>query len=73
MTTEENDKHHKIALSKNPNPKDARVSYIKTQVVTVPNEVLGPKKNDWAFNKDDLPLIRHMKKQYKKQVYKKNK
>ena len=74
LTTEINEPYPKIKLNKNPNSSDSRDAYIKKNVFTTKRDYV--KFNDnldaWAFDKSDMPVVRHLKKTYKK-AYKRHK
>lgn len=74
LTTSPDDKHPVIPLSKNPNPKDDRKSYIGTKPHTLRESELDkiPKRN-WEFASKDKPVIRHLIKNYKKRSNRKPK
>ena len=72
MTThpKENIKHYE--LSKNPNPHDERKSYLQlTKPHTANKRYYSEPLIDWNFAKEDMPVVRHKIKQYKKSMNRK--
>ena len=66
LTTHPKEEFKHSSLNVNPNPKDTRKSYIQHKVFQTKKKYYGNPLNDWAFDDSDMPLIRHMKKQYKR-------
>jgi len=65
-------KEHKSSqLTKNPNPSDTYPSHLQHKVKTTQKKYLPNIEPNWSFAKEDLPLVRHLKKQYKKRQNKK--
>ena len=61
----ENMKYSKLTRSPNPNNKGDQ--YIQHKVFRIKKKHYGKKRlNGWSFDVLDLPLIRHLKKKYKK-------
>ena len=62
-------------LSKNPNLKDKSDSYIEHRVHTAKQKYYGEPLPDYKFCKDDMSIVRSLKKRYKIAAYsrKKNK
>ncbi len=60
-------------LHKNPNPKDDRKSYLQLKVLNTKKSYFKPPEKDWSFAKEDMPVVRHRIKEYKKSVNRKPK
>ncbi|MCI8368250.1 MAG: hypothetical protein HFJ81_01260 [Clostridia bacterium] len=62
------------ALTQNPNPNDKRQSYLKLDVRNTNKKHLNetPEKG-WGFAKEDMPVVRHTVKAYKKRTNRKPK
>lgn len=58
-------------LTKNPNAKDVRDSYVQHRVKNTKKHFFSKPLENWHFDLNDLPLIRHLKKKYKKSKNKK--
>ena len=60
----------KIKLHKNPNLNDGRDAYIKKNVFTTKRDYIkfGDDLDTWTFDKSDMPVVRHLKKMYKKAI-----
>lgn len=71
LTTHPKKEYKHIKLTKNPNPEDARESYIQTQVFKTKSHLYSDPLPNWKFAKEDVPIARHIKKQYKKKQNKK--
>lgn len=64
-TYPENVKHY--ALSKNPNPKKDDPAYLLLiKPTTAHKKYYGKPKKGWSFAKEDMPVVRHRIKAYKK-------
>jgi hypothetical protein len=70
LTTHPKKEYKARKLSKNPNPKDQRDSYIQYQVFK-PKSLYSAPLSGWSFAKEDEAIARHIKKQYKKKQNKK--
>ncbi|HBK01808.1 MAG TPA: hypothetical protein DDY77_02085 [Clostridiales bacterium] len=60
-------------LTKNPNPKDDRQSYIHLNVRGTNKKFFKAPEKGWEFAKEDMPVVRHTIKQYKKSTNRKPK
>lgn len=60
-------------LSKNPNPNDGRPSYLQLKVLSTQKHYMKTVKRDWKFAKEDMPVVRHTIKKYKKSTNRKPK
>ena len=67
LTHTPNDKYVHYPLSKNPNPNDKDSAHIQDHVHTGPvNYYSKDALEGWSFAKEDMPIVRHIKKKYKK-------
>ena len=73
VTTSPKDKPTAYLLSKNPNPKDDSLSYVQNRVHTARVNFYGRVLKDWSFDKDDMPVVRHIIKGYKKNTNRRSK
>ena len=75
LTTNPNDKFPLYELSKNPNPtpKNSKPSFLRLKVVSTNKKYLPTVEKDWAFAKEDMPVVRHIIKAYKKSTNRKPK
>ena len=48
-----------IQLSKNPNPKDNRCSYVVIEIIEDTKDRFGKKEKDWSISPEDDAVIRH--------------
>lgn len=64
-------KHKSTILSKNPNPKDVRASYLQHKVKTTQERYMSEPLPDWKMDREDRYLVRHLTKRYKKNQNKK--
>ena len=56
-----------VKLTKNPNPNDSRESYLQTKEVHTANKkYYSPILSGWMFALEDMGIIRHRTKKYKK-------
>ncbi|MEG1790833.1 MAG: hypothetical protein RR033_03130 [Clostridia bacterium] len=62
----ENIKH--IPLRKNPNPKEDRQSFVQNKVLTSRKNYLEERLDGWNFAREDMAIIRLIKKDYKKRT-----
>lgn len=60
-------------LTKNPNPTDNRTSYLQLKVLNTNKKYLPKAEKDWGFAKEDMPVVRHTIKKYKKSTNRKPK
>ena len=63
--------HRSTKLNKNPNSVDSKDSYLQHTVKTTQERYFSPVLNGWQFDDEDKPLVRHIKKSYKKRQNKK--
>ena len=54
------------SLTKNPNPKDSRKSYIQKKPFKTKKKYYGKSLFGWSFTSDDMHTVRHITKKYKK-------
>ena len=73
LTSNPDDKERKIELRKNPDSKSTDKSYIRVKPVTENKKYYSQSILDWSFSKDDMSVVRHLKKDYKKRAYRKPK
>ena len=67
MTTHPGAKFKVSELTKSPNPQNRKKQYIQHKVFKMKKGAYDKKRlKGWGFDIRDLPLIRHMKKKYKK-------
>ena len=63
-----------IKLSQNPNPKKrGEDSYLQLEVHTAKKDYYTAPLPNWKFAKDDMPIVRHRIKEYKKSTNRKPK
>ena len=63
--------HYK--LTRNPNPNDLGNSYLQLKVLSTQKRYLSKPLAGWTFSKDDMPIVRHTIKKYKKSTNRKPK
>lgn len=73
LTTHPKKKFKHSKLNVNPNPVDKRDSYIQYKVFHTQKEYYTEPLKNWKISDSDMPLVRHMKKQYKKRQNKSKK
>ena len=73
LTTHPRDDIPHYKLTKNPNSKDSGNSYLQLKVLSTQKRYLPKKLNDWNFSKEDMPVVRHTIKKYKKSTNRKPK
>lgn len=73
LTTNADDRERKIELRHNPDAKSSEKSYIRVKPVTENKKYYSKSTLDWSFSKEDMPVVRHLKKDYKKRAYRKPK
>lgn len=67
MTTHPKKKHKVYLLTETPNPKKEKKQYLHKKVFEMPKENYAKKRlQGWNFSMEDLSLIRHLKKRYRK-------
>lgn len=67
LTSSPREEERCIKLSKNPNPNNTNDSYLKLKVFTSKKSyVEDTPLEGWAFAKEDMPIVRHFIKKYKK-------
>lgn len=62
-----------VRLHKNPEPNNADESYLQMRVHTAKKTYYTEPLPDWKFSKDDMPIVRHRIKAYKKSTNRKPK
>lgn len=73
LTTHPKDNIPHYRLTKNPNPNDNETSFLQLKVLNTQKRYLGKPLTDWSFAKDDMPVVRHTIKKYKKSTNRKPK
>ena len=73
LTTHPREDIRHYPLHKNPNQKDDRQSYLQLKVLNTNKKYLPKKEEGWSFAKEDMPVVRHTIKQYKKRTNRKPK
>lgn len=73
LTTEKNDPFKKIKLKVNPEPGNTDASYLRMRVHTAKTKYYSKKLKGWKFSKEDMPIVRHRIKEYKKSTNRKSK
>ena len=73
LTTHPRDDIPHYSLTKNPNPSDKRKSYLQLKVLNTQKRYFGKKLINWSFAKEDMPVVRHTIKRYKKSTNRKPK
>ena len=68
LTTHPREDIRHYPLHKNPNPKDNRQSYLQLKVLNTKKNYFKPPEKGWSFAKEDMPVVRHRIKEYKKSV-----
>ena len=67
MTTHPKPKFKTSLLKESPNPNNKKDQFIQHKVFKMKKEQYAEKRlKGWSFSQEDLPLIRHLKKKYKK-------
>lgn len=72
LTTHPQDGERCVKLSKNPNPHSDEPSYLKLKVFTSKKDYMGEPLEGWSFDKQDMYVVRHTIKQYKKSTNRKS-
>ena len=73
LTTHPRDNISHYQLTKNPNPNDNETSFLQLKVLNTQKRYFGKPLTDWSFAKDDMPVVRHAIKKYKKSTNRKSK
>jgi hypothetical protein len=73
LTTHPREDIRHYPLHKNPNPKDDRQAYLQLKVLNTKKNYFKPSEKNWSFAKEDMPVVRHRIKDYKKSVNRKPK
>ena len=66
LTTHPNNDIPHYRLIKNPNPNDSQSSFLQLKVLSTQKRYLGQPLVGWSFAKEDMPVVRHTIKKYKK-------
>ena len=67
ITHNPTDKYPHYPLTTNPNPNDTEKAHIQNHVHTGTTDYYSKEVlSDWSFSKEDMPIVRHLKKKYKK-------
>ena len=66
LTHTPDNKYPYYPLKENPNPTDSKQSFLRLNVRSTNKKYLPKKEEDWKFSKEDMPVVRHMIKKYKK-------
>ena len=73
LTHSPDDEHTHYPLQHNPDPNDDTQAYLPKRVHTANPEYYSKPLQDWQFDKSDMPVVRHITKQYKKSTNRKPK
>ena len=73
LTHTPDDKYKTYPLKQNPNPSDSKQSYLRLSARSTNKKFFEEPKEDWKFAKEDMPVVRHTIKQYKKSTNRKPK
>lgn len=73
LTTSPKEYIQHIPLSKNPDPNDTRSSSMQLRVHTANKKYYGEPLKGWRFAQEDMPVVRHRTKEYKKSTNRKPK
>lgn len=68
VTTHPKDEFKHVRLNSNPNPKDNRDSFLQLRVLNTNKKYFKDKEENWKFSKEDMPVVRHTIKDYKKRT-----
>ena len=60
-------------LTRNPNPNDFEPSFLEYEIHSANKKHYGDPLKDWSFSKEDMPVVRHTIKKYKKSTNRKPK
>lgn len=71
LTTEPKLEHPSTKLKRNPNPVDSSDSFLQFKVHTDKKEYYGKPLSGWSFSADDMPVVRHRIKKYKRAMNRK--
>lgn len=67
------EKYKYYPLKKNPNPNDDKKAYLKQTARSTNKKYFREPEKDWKFAKEDMPVVRHEIKSYKKRTNRKPK
>lgn len=73
ITTHPKQNFKHVKLKVNPNPNDKRTSFLQLRVLNTNKKYFREKETGWKFSKDDMPIVRHTIKDYKKRTNRKPK
>jgi len=73
LTTHPEDGGNYFTLAVNPNPNDVRCSHIKKKPRSTMKRYMPKVEEGWGFDKNDMPIVRHIIKEYKKSTNRKPK
>lgn len=73
LTTSPVDEISHVKLHKNPEPGNTSPSYLQMRVHTAKKKYYTKPLPDWAFSKQDMYVVRHRIKKYKKSTNRKSK
>lgn len=73
LTTNPNDRERKIELPDNPDPNSQKKAYIRIKPVTINRERYSAETFDWRFSDEDMAIVRHLRKDYKRRAYRRQK
>ena len=65
--------HYPLTKNPNPNPKNKKTSYLQLKVLNTNKKYLPKVEENWAFAREDMPVVRHTIKKYKKATNRKPK
>ena len=68
LTSNSKDRERKIKLPQNPEPNKNSDSFVRVKPVTH-NQKYYSEPLDWSFSKEDMGIIRHLIKDYKRRAY----
>lgn len=66
LTHTPDNKYPYYPLKENPNPTDSKQSFLRLNVRSTNKKYLPKKEENWKFSKEDMPVVRHTIKKYKK-------
>ena len=73
LTTSPKEEYPYCPLIRNPEPNNYQPSFLQFEVHSAKKDYYGNILQSWAFSKDDLSVVRHTVKQYKKSTNRKSK
>lgn len=62
-----------VELHKNPEPNNTDKSFLQLRIHTAKKKYYSAPLSDWTFAKEDMPVVRHTIKKYKKSTNRKSK